>query len=255
MRLKGKVAVITAAASGMGKAGALLFAKEGAVVNILDFDKENGEKVVQQIRETGGEANFFDTNLLDMTEIKKVIEDIYDNNGKINVLWNHAGTPGPSDLEEVEESEYNFAMDLNLKSGFFTTQYVVPIMKQIGGGSIIYTASIAGLKASPFSPVYAAGKGAVVNIVRSLAVRFGSDNIRFNCICPGLVETPMMEKFLKRSENDNLEKNKQTLLDNIPLGRLAKPKDIANAALFLASDESEYISGINLPVDGAYLVK
>ena len=255
MRLNGKVAVISAAASGMGRAGAILFAKEGAIVNILDINQENGEEVVNLIRENGGEANFFNTDLSDMISIQNTINKINLRYGRIDVLWNHVGIPGPPGLEEIEEDEYDLAMVLNVKSGFFTTKEVVPIMKKIGGGSIIFTSSVGGLAASPFSPVYSAGKGAVVNLVRSLAVRLGKENIRVNCICPGLVETPMMEKFLTRSKEDNLEENKRYIENNIPLGRIARPADIANTALFLASDESEYISGVNLPVDGGYFVK
>lgn len=255
MRLEGKVAVITAAASGMGRAGAIRFAKEGAIVNILDINQDNGEAVVNLIRKNGGKANFFKTDLTDMASIKDVISKIIMQYGKIKVLWNHVGIPGPPGLEEVEEDEYDLAMVLNVKSGFFTTKEVVPSMKDTGGGSIIFTSSVGGLAASPFSPVYSAGKGAVVNLVRSLAVRLGKDNIRVNCICPGLVETPMMEKFLTRSKEDNLEENKRYIENNIPLGRIAHPEDIANTALFLASDESVYISGVNIPVDGGYFVK
>lgn len=255
MRLAGKIAVISAAASGMGRAGAVLFAKEGATVHILDINVEKGEEVVREIRGNGGEAVFHHVDLSDIRAIKEAVEKIVRHHERIDVLWNHVGIPGPPGLEEVEEEDYDQAMTLNVKSGFFTTKFVVPVMKKHGGGSIIFTASTSGLFASPFSPVYAAGKGAVVNLVRSLAVRLGKDNIRVNGICPGLTETPMMTQFLTRSQDDDLERNKQMFLDNIPLGRLGKPEDIANAALFLASDDSQYISGINLPVDGAYTAK
>lgn len=255
MRLKGKVAVISAAASGIGRAGAILFATEGAKVIILDINQERGEEVVNEIRENGGEANFLKTDLMDMASIKEVIEEINKQYGRIDVLWNHVGTPGPSGLEDVKEREYDFAMDLNVKSGFFTTKHVVPIMKKSGGGSIIFTASVSGHIASPYSPVYSAAKGAVVNLVRSLAVRLGKDQIRVNGISPGTTETPMMQKFLKRSEKDNFEENKRYIIEAIPLGRIGQPEEIASTALFLASDESAYISGVNLPVDGAYIVK
>ena len=255
MRLDGKVAIISAGASGIGKAGAVLFARKGAKVNILDINQKKGEEVVKEIRENGGEANFYKTDLMDIASIKKVIEEINNQYGKIDVLWNHVGTAGPSGLEEVEELEYDLTMDLNVKSGFFTTKYAVPVMKKNGGGSIIFTASVSGLVASPYSPVYSAAKGAVVNLVRSLAVRLGKEQIRVNGISPGTTETPMMQKFLKRSEKDNFEENKRYIIDAIPLGRIAQPEEIANTALFLASDESAYISGVNLPVDGAYIVK
>ncbi|MBM4763662.1 SDR family oxidoreductase [Bacillus sp. B15-48] len=143
-------------------------------------------------------------------------------------------------------------MMLNLKSGFFTTKYALPYIKEAGRGSIIFTASVSGFTASPFSPVYSAGKGAVVNLVRSLAVRLGSDKIRVNAVCPGLTETPMLKQFLARTEDDDFEANKKAFLNSIPLHRPAQPIDIANAALYLASDESDFVSGVNLPVDGGY---
>ena len=252
MRLDGKVAVISAAASGMGRAGANLFAREGAKVVILDINQEHGDAVVEEIKQNGGEAQFFKTDLLDLVAIKQVIERIEEQYGKIDILWNHVGAPGPSGVENVEEKDYDFAMGLNLKSGFFTTKYVLPAMRKAGGGSIIFTSSVSGLIASPYSVVYSAAKGAVVNLVRSLAVNLSKDNIRVNGICPGLTETPMLVQFMTRSEDDDLEKNKKFILDKIPLGRFARPDDIASAALFLASNESDYISGVNLAVDGAY---
>ncbi|MBM4763665.1 glucose 1-dehydrogenase [Bacillus sp. B15-48] len=254
MRLKNKIAVISAGASGMGKAGATLFAKEGAIVNVLDINQTEGEKVVNIIKENGGEANFFQTDMTSLNAIKLTIDKITSMYGRIDILWNHVGVPGPYGIEDVVEEDFDFAIDLNLKSGFFTTKYALPAMKA-AGGSIIYTASIGGLVASPFSPVYSAAKGAVINLVRSLAVRLGKDQIRVNAICPGTTETPMLKQFLTLSENDDFEENKRALLRNIPLGRTAHPIDIAHAALYLASDESSFVSGINLPVDGGYIAK
>jgi NAD(P)-dependent dehydrogenase (short-subunit alcohol dehydrogenase family) len=254
MKLANKVAVISAAASGMGKAGAVLFAKEGAIVNILDINREGGEQVVKEIRDSGGQANYFHTDLSDLSAIKDTIEKINHQYGRIDVLWNHVGIPGPSGIQQVEEEDYDFAMMLNVKSGFFTTKYALPLMEN-KGGSIIFTASISGLVASPLSPVYAAAKGAVVNLVRAMAVNLGDKNIRVNSICPGLTETPMMNQFLKRNQDDDLDENRKKFTDNIPLKRLGQPNDMANAALFLASDDSAYISGVNLPVDGAYTAK
>ncbi|WP_093266002.1 SDR family NAD(P)-dependent oxidoreductase [Psychrobacillus sp. OK032] len=253
MKLAGKVAVISAAASGMGRAGANLFAKEGAKVVILDVNQEQGELVVEEIKQSGGEAQFYKIDLIELDAIKEVIDRIDLQYGKIDVLWNHVGTPGPNGFENVTEEEYDFAMGLNLKSGFFTTQYALKSIRKAGTGSIIFTSSVGGLKASPTSVVYSTGKGAVVNLVRSLAVNLAKEKIRVNGICPSLAETPMMAQFLARSKDDDPEKNKQFLLERIPLGRFARPDDIAKAALFLASDESTYISGVNLPVDGAYM--
>ncbi|MRG84869.1 SDR family NAD(P)-dependent oxidoreductase [Salinibacillus xinjiangensis] len=251
MRLKNKVSIISAGASGMGKAGALKFAKEGSIVNILDLNQENGEEIVKEIQDNGGEANFFKTDMSNLAEMRDTVEEIHNRYGRIDVLWNHVGTPGPSGLETVEEEEFDFTMDLNLKSGVFMTKYAVPYMKE-QGGSIIFTASISGYVASPFSPVYAASKGAVVSLVKSLAVRLGENKIRVNAICPGLTDTPMLKQFLSRTEDDDFEENKKAFLKNIPLNRPAQPTDIANSATFLASDEASFVTGINLPVDGGY---
>lgn len=251
MRLQNKIAVISAGASGMGKAGAILFAKEGAVVNILDINEENGQAVVQEIRENGGEANFFRTDMTSVHDIQSTIEQISKKYGQIDILWNHAGTPGPGSIESVEENEFDFALDLNIKSGFFMTKCILPFMEK-NGGSIIFTSSISGLVGSYFSPVYSAAKGGVSNLVRALAMSLGKKKIRVNSICPGFTETPMLQQFLKRSEEDDMEANAQKVLSRVPLGRFAHAEDVANTALFLASDESVYITGVNLPVDGGY---
>ncbi|SER82361.1 SDR family NAD(P)-dependent oxidoreductase [Psychrobacillus sp. OK032] len=252
MRLEGKVAVISGAASGMGRAGAILFAKEGAKVVILDINQEQGDQVVEEIKRNDGESQFYKTDLLDLDALKQVMNIIDEQYGKIDILWNHVGSPGPSGIENVEEKDYDFTMGLNVKSGFFTTKYALPSMRKADKGSIIFTSSVSGLVASPYGVVYSTAKGAVVNMVRSLAVNLSKDKIRVNGICPGLTETPMMEQFLTRSPDDNLEKNKEYILSRYPLGRFAIADDIANAALFLASDESDFISGVNLPVDGGY---
>jgi NAD(P)-dependent dehydrogenase (short-subunit alcohol dehydrogenase family) len=248
MRLENKIAIISAGASGMGKAGAMLFASEGAIVNILDINRAGGEQVVNEIRNNGGQANFYYTDMSNVEAIKDSVDRIKQQYNRIDILWNHVGIPGPSGLLEVEEKDFDFCMDLNIKSGFFTTKYVVPAMES--GGSIIFTTSASGVQGSPFSPVYSAAKGAVVNLVRALAKNLGPQNIRVNSVSPGLTETPMMNQFLKRTEEDDIEENKRIITSKIALGRLAEPIDIAYGALFLASDESAYVSGINLAVDG-----
>lgn len=251
MRLQNKVAIISAGASGMGKAGALLFAKEGAIVNILDINEENGQAVTKEVRENGGECHFFKTDMTSVQAIQSTVENIGNKYGRVDILWNHAGTPGPANIETVEEKEFDFTLDLNIKSGFFMTKCALPFMEE-KGGSIIFTSSISGLVGSYFSPVYSAAKGGISNLVRALALSLGEKNIRVNSICPGFTETPMLQQFLKRKEEDDMEANAQKVLSRVPLGRFAYAEDVANAALFLASDESVYITGVNLPVDGGY---
>lgn len=251
MRLKNKVAVITAGASGMGKEGAILFAKEGATVNIIDINEEGGKEVVDEIEANGGKAYFYKTDVTDVKAIEQTVKAIAKECGRIDLLWNHAGIPGPGGVNDVNEKDFDFALDLNIKSGFFMTKEVVPYMEE-NGGSILFTSSISGLVGSYFSPVYSAAKGGISNLVHSLSLSLGEKNIRVNSVCPGFTETPMLKNFLKRDEEDDLEANAEKVLSRVPLGRFAYAKDVANAALFLLSDESVYITGVNLPVDGGY---
>lgn len=251
MRLQNKVAIITAGASGMGKAGAKLFAQEGAVVNILDINEESGQAVVEEIEADGGKAHFFRTDMTNVKDIEATVAKITDKYKQIDILWNHAGTPGPSGVNLVDEDSFDFAMDLNVKGGFFLTKYVLPFMKE-NGGSIIFTSSISGIVGSYFSPVYSTAKGGVSNMIRALAMSLGEHKIRVNSVCPGFTETPMLKEFLARDEDDDMEANANKVLSRVPLGRFARAEDVANAALFLASDESVYITGVNLPVDGGY---
>ncbi|VEF49877.1 short chain dehydrogenase [Bacillus freudenreichii] len=251
MRLQDKVAIITAGASGMGRAGAKLFAKEGAIVNILDINEESGQAVVEEIKASGGKAHFYRIDMTSVEDIKGTVDKITDQYKQIDILWNHAGTPGPGGVDQVEEKGFDFAMDLNVKSGFFLTKYVLPFMKE-NGGSIIFTSSISGLMGSYFSPVYSTAKGGVSNMVRALAMSLGEHRIRVNSVCPGFTETPMLKEFLARDEEDDMDANAKKVLSRVPLGRFAYAEDVANAALFLASNESVYITGVNLPVDGGY---
>lgn len=251
MRLKNKVAVITAGASGIGREGAILFAKEGATVNIIDINEDGGKAVVSEIEANGGKAYFYKTDVTDVKAIKNTVQSIIKESGRVDLLWNHAGIPGPSGLNDVNEKDFDFALDLNIKSGFFMTKEVVPYMEE-NGGSILFTSSISGLVGSYFSPVYSAAKGGVSNLVHSLSMSLGDKNIRVNSVCPGFTETPMLKTFLKRDEDDDMEENAEKVLSRVPLGRFAYATDVAKAALFLLSDESNFITGVNLPVDGGY---
>lgn len=251
MRLDKKVAVITAGASGMGKAGALRFAQEGAIVHIVDINEEAGIEVKEEIERNGGESYFYKVDLSSVRQIESLAEEIMKVSPTVDILWNHAGIPGPGGVEDVEEHPFDFALDLNIKSGFFLTKLLLPALKQ-NGASVIFTSSISGLVGSYFSPVYSAAKGGVSNMVRALAMNLGEHKIRVNSVCPGFTETPMLKEFLARDEDDDLEENAKKVLTRVPLGRFAHAEDVANAALFLASDESVYITGVNLPVDGGY---
>ena len=258
MLLRDKVAIITAAGSGVGRAGAILFAREGAKVVVGDIDPEGGTETVNLVKDEGGEASFVQTDVGKVEDLRRLVEKTIDLYGKLNVLWNHAGIPGPGGLEDVEEADFDKAIAVNTKSGFFATKFAIPHIKKAGNGSILFTASIAALRASPVSPTYSLTKAALISLTLSLAAYLGPNNIRANCICPGPIYTPMLEKFINRAgikEPGFVENAIKGFEQKSPLGRLATAEDIASAALYLASDNASYVNGVIFPVDGGLIVK
>jgi NAD(P)-dependent dehydrogenase (short-subunit alcohol dehydrogenase family) len=258
MRLKEKIAIITAAGSGVGRAGALLFAREGAKVVVADINPDSGNETVKMVKGARGEACFVQTDVGKVEDVRNLVEAAVSTYGKLNILWNHAGIPGPGSLETTEEAEFDRTMAINVKGGFFAAKFAVPHMIKAGSGSILFTASISALRASPTSPTYSLSKGALVPLTMSLAASLGPFNIRTNCICPGPIHTPMLEGFLNRGGNTDPEfmANVTRMVEQrSPLGRLAKVEDVAYAALYLASDEASYVNGTILPVDGGMIVK
>lgn len=251
-KLQDKVAIITAGGSGCGREGAILFAQEGAKVVVADIDAKGGEQTVNLIKDSGGEAIFVQADNGNVGDLKNMIDITVNTYNKLNILWNHAGIPGPGGLEETEEEGFDKVFAVNVKGPFFASKFAVPHMKKAGGGSIIFTGSIASVRGT-WSPSYAATKGALVPLTMGLAVQFGSFNIRSNCICPGGIQTPMLNEFMDRSgtlTSDELNKVKENFAARNPLGRLSKPEDIAKAALFLASDDADTITGHIMHVDG-----
>lgn len=253
-RLAGKAGLITAAASGMGQQGAFMFAREGAKVAVVDRDVDKAQATVEAIRAAGGEAIALTGDLTDDSFAKGLPGQVAQAFGRLDYVWNHAGHPGPAAFEDLDMAAYELAMDLNLRAPVVITAAAVPLMRASGGGSVVFTASAAGLVASPFSPIYSAAKFAVVGLTRALAKRYGRDGIRCNSICPGAVDTPMLRDFQARpdappSDVGVEERIKQFGAMN-PLGRNAQPAEIAAAALFLVSDEASYVNGASLPVDG-----
>jgi NAD(P)-dependent dehydrogenase (short-subunit alcohol dehydrogenase family) len=257
MRLNKKVAVITAGGSGSGRAGALIFSREGAKVVVGDIDAAAGKETVEMVRDQGGESIYIQMDAGKVEDNRRLIDAAVHDYGKVDILWNHAGIPGPGLLEETEEADFVRSWEVNCKGGFFAAKFAAPHMKKTGGGSIIFTGSTAGLRGGP-SPGYASFKGAVVALTWSLAGYLGPYNIRVNCICPGLIDSPMGRVFLDRKgllEPEALEKKMQDFGKSAPLGRMAKPEDVANTVLFLASDEGSYLNGIVVPVDGGTIVR
>ncbi len=256
MRMKDKLAIVTAGASGMGAAGCRLFAENGATVAVVDINEERTQAVVDEITDAGGKAKGFIGNLADEADCKRVIAECVDWLGGLDVLWAHAGTPGPSKYEDMPMDEYNFAVDLNLTSAVICSGEAAPHIRKRGGGAILFTSSIGGLVGSTMSPVYSMAKFGIVGLTMSLAQRLAPDNIRVNAVCPGATDTPMMPSFFARpGDEDKLEENMKRVTGMIPLARLAQPKEIAHAAMWLLSDDASYVTGVPLPVDGGFVCR
>ncbi len=258
MKLKEKVAIITGGASGTGRAGALMFAREGARVVIGDIDPAGGEETVHLVSKAGGKASFLRVDCGQVEDMRRLIELAGNEYGRIDILWNHAGIPGPGTLESTEEADFDRAMGVNIKGGFFATKFAVPWMKKAGGGSILFTASISALRASPWSPSYSLFKGGLIPLTMSLAIYLGPHNIRVNCLCPAGIDTPMLRVFIDRPgqlKGEAMDNAIRDLSAKSPLGRLATAEDVAHVALFLVSDEAAYLNGLAIPIDGGKSVR
>ncbi|MEV7230730.1 MULTISPECIES: SDR family NAD(P)-dependent oxidoreductase [Polymorphospora] len=255
MRLAGRVALVTGAGSGMGRASAIRFAEEGATVVATDLDEASVRETADQITAAGGAARWAVLDVTSRENIDRVVAEVERDHGILHVLFNHVGAPGAAGLDITDE-EWQFAIDVNLKGGFFLTGAALPLLRKASGSaSVIFTASTAGLVGSPISPLYSLTKGGVVNFVRGLALNLAADGIRVNGICPGPIDTPMLPKFFSRAAEGVPAELMQQYMSVIPLGRAGTVTEIANAALFLACDESSFITGVPLPVDGGYLAR
>lgn len=243
-RLVNKVAIITGAASGMGKEAALLFAKEGAKVIATDMNKAGVEEVVSQIQAEGGQALAFEHNVTDKATWEAIVKEANTTYGPVNILINNAGVSSSVLFEDATDKDWDFVMDVNLKSIMYGVQAVLPEMRTAGGGSIVNISSIAGLTGGSGAGAYTASKSAVRGLTKALANDYGSQNIRVNSIHPGYIMTPMSEPFL------NSDDYKPWFMANTPLKRYGKPEEIAQAMLFLASDDASFITGAELAVDG-----
>ncbi|MBI4428549.1 MAG: glucose 1-dehydrogenase [Ignavibacteriales bacterium] len=247
MRLKDKVALITGAGSGIGRESALLFAKEGAKVVVADVSENGGEETVALIKKNDGDAAFIQANVANPAEVKAMVGFAEKTFGKLNVLFNNAGIFHDQDdsVTTTEESVWDFVMNINLKGVYLGCQYGIPALLRAGGGSIINTASFVAIMGAAAPQIaYTASKGGVLAMTREIAVEFARKNIRANALCPGPVETPLLAKLLSDPAR------RQRRLVHIPIGRFARATEIANAALFLASDESSYVTGSTFIVDG-----
>jgi NAD(P)-dependent dehydrogenase (short-subunit alcohol dehydrogenase family) len=256
MRLQSKIGIVTAAASGMGRAGALRFAKEGAAVGVVDIDEAGVAAVVGAITGAGGRALGIVGDLRQDDFARDIVRRTANAFGGLDFVWDHVGHPGPASIEGIDMADFDLAIDLNLRTILVTTEAAIPELRVRGGGALLYTASTSGLVGSAFSPVYSMAKFGVVGFVRSLAKRLASEKIRVNAICPGPIDTPMLRVFVARPDQQRTSgMDKEQLVvqrgQQNPMRRTGQPEEIANGALFLLSDEASFVSGAALPVDGA----
>ena len=251
MRLAGRVALISGAATGVegdlmgfGGASARLFVREGAKVVLSDINEEAGQKTASQIREQGGDALFVRLDVTSEGEWIDAIKTTVTNFGGLNVLVNNAGTGARERVEDVTEEIWDGQMDVHAKGTFLGTKHAIPEMRKAGGGSIVNVSSMWGLVGSPTSTAYHAAKGAVRIFTKAAAIQYAEENIRVNSVHPGWAETPLThEQFSQPSR-------RKELLSKVPLGRFGNADDVAQAILYLASDESSYVTGAELVVDG-----
>jgi NAD(P)-dependent dehydrogenase (short-subunit alcohol dehydrogenase family) len=257
MRLRNKIGLVTAAGSGMGRAGAIRFAKEGAAVGVADLDKDAVAAVVKEIEAAGGRAIGLVCDLTRDEDCRRIVKETAKAFGGLDFAWNHVGHPGPAAIEGLDMRDYELALTLNLRSVIVSTEAALPEMRARGGGSLLYTASTSGLVGSQFSPIYSAAKHGVVGYVRAMAKRYAKEKIRLNAICPGPIDTPMLRVFVARPDQQSTQgMNKEELVrtrgGQTPMGRPGKPEEVAYAALFLLSDEASFVTGARLAVDGGY---
>ncbi|WP_369046537.1 SDR family NAD(P)-dependent oxidoreductase [Sinomonas sp. P10A9] len=256
MRLANRKIIVTAAASGMGRAGVELFTSEGATVAAIDRDEASLGNLVAQVSATGGKVEGFVADLSDAAATNEVFDRAVSWLGGLNGFWSHAGMPGPSDIEDFDLEHYRTVVDLNVTQHTILSGRAVSQMKQEGGGSIVFTSSAVALVGSQQSPVYSSVKAALVGLTKGLAVRYAAEGIRVNAICPSMVATPMLyNDFMKSDTRFSKEETEARFVSAIPLGRPAQPVEIAHAALWLLSEDSSFVTGVALPVDGGLVAR
>jgi len=249
MRLNEKVAIITGGTSGIGLAVAKLFAKEGAKVVLAARNAAAGAQAVAEVTEGGGEAIFVPCDVTKATDCQEVVRVAMHKFGKVDLLFNNSGIIFRNkDVVETSEEEWESSIGVMLTGTYLMSRFVIPEMAKSGGGSIINNSSIYGLIGGKGVAAYCAAKGGVTNLTRAMAIDHAAQNIRVNCICPGSVETPLLRQEME--ECGGLEKMRPVFAAQHPLNRIASPEEVANTVLFLASDESSYVTGVALSVDG-----
>ncbi len=248
MRLYEKTAIITGAASGIGRASALLFAREGANVVIVDIDETGGGATLEAIKAAGGDGYFVRADVSKERDAERIAEEAVNAFGGIDILFNNAAVSSFKTVVEVDEAEIVRVMNVNVKGAFFCSKAAIPHLHRAGSGSIINTSSITGIVGAPGMAVYTASKGALITLTRTLALEQAEKGVRVNCICPASIDTPMLNDAFERTAD--AARSRQQNIKRRPLGRLGTAEDVAFLALFLASDEAGFITGGTFVIDG-----
>ena len=252
-RLSEKVIILTGAGRGIGREAAFLFASEDAQLVLVDINENNGVNTALKIQDNGGEAVFIKTDLTKSSQVKVMVEKVIKKFNRIDVLYNNAGINHFAKIADTDEAAWDKVMAVNVKSVFLTCKYVIPRMVVQRRGVIINTGSSASLVGLANLAAYTASKGAILQLTRNIALDYAKDGIRANAICPGVTATEMTEQVIKDDPDPKAARDRFDRV--IPRGSMATPMEIANVALFLASDESSYITGAAIPVDGGYTAR
>lgn len=247
-RFNGKVALVTGAASGIGRATAIAFAKEGAKVVVADILEDQGKDTIQQIYDEGGEAIFIHCDVGSTSDIKGMVKATIDSFGRLDQAFNNAGIEGDQEpTVDCSEENWDKVLNVNLKSVWTCMKYEIPEMIKLGGGAIVNCSSIAGLVGFPGVPAYTASKHGVVGLTKTAALENAKENIRINAVCPGIIDTPMIERYTHGDKGIEAQ-----LVAGEPVGRIGTAEEIAAAVVWLCSEDSSFVTGHAMPVDGGW---
>jgi NAD(P)-dependent dehydrogenase (short-subunit alcohol dehydrogenase family) len=251
-RVSGKVALITGGGSGIGRATAIVFAREGAKVAIADYNRNGGEETVRMIKSAGGEAFFIEANVAIAKQVEAMVAKTIETYGRLDCAFNNAGIEGEmgGNIAECSEENWGRLIAINLTGVFLCMKYEIPQMLKFGGGSIVNTASAAGLIGLPGGTAYVASKHGVAGLTKSAALEYAKSGIRINAVCPGFIRTAMTERVM-----DGGSISEDAMIAAEPIGRIGKPEEIASVVLFLCSDDASFVTGLPLPVDGGYVAQ